>query len=320
MFSRLATSNRSVLQPFLKNKQFLQFAANFHAGAPTRDNDAAVAATEEAEPTLWDTIKEPMIMGPMIGLLSTGAVGNHIYHFDEETQLLGLFALFVGTIFTTAGESIGKGIDDQTRQILADMNEQEDALIERMQLACEKMESFVAASEDLKQVLAYKKSLIGDVLDAKTNATKLRVHNHFDTLLRNAVMAEERERNALKSALVEAATAQVTQDVGTKAMRAKSLEEALKVVKGEEAADVVGQQYVKFFESEAARMEKEAASSVVEKPADKAALFAQLTALTADDVILSSDDQMSRLVQSLVAEAQTVGEQANLLVGPESEE
>ena len=58
------------------------------------------------------------------------------------------------------------------------MNEQEDALIERMQLACEKMESFVAASEDLKQVLAYKKSLIGDVLDAKTNATKLRVHNH----------------------------------------------------------------------------------------------------------------------------------------------
>lgn len=319
MFSRLATSNRSVVRPFLKNKQFLQFIANFHAGAPSRNNAVVVPATEEQEESLWETLKEPMISGPMIGLLFTGAVGNHIYHFDEETQLLGLFALFVGTVFTTAGESIGKGIDSQTQQILADMNEQEDALIEQMQLAVEKMEGFVSANEDLKQVLSHKKGLIDDVLDSKTCAMKLRVRNHFDTLLRNAVMAEERQRNALKGALVADATAAVSQELSSKAMRGKSLEEALKVVMGKEATDVVGDQYVKFFDAESARMEKEASNVVVDTPTDKAALFSQMAALTADDVILSSDAQLGRLVQGFVAEAQTVGEQADLLVGPSEE-
>ena len=35
------------------------------------------------------------------------------------------------------------------------MNEREDELIKWMQSECEKMERFVAANEDLKQVLAY---------------------------------------------------------------------------------------------------------------------------------------------------------------------
>jgi hypothetical protein len=303
-------------------KQTLQFVSDFHAGAVQRQEEAAAV---EPETSILDTIKEPMIAGPLLGLLSLGAIGNGAFHFDEETQLLGLFALFCGTIGTQFGASIGAGIDADTKELLDELNEQEDAMIENMELAIGHMQSFVDSNEHLKEVFEAQKSLLADTLDAKTAEVKFMTHSSILQLLNQTVAQEERQRSALKANLMEAATASVTQSCASKAMRTASVAEALKIVAGKEGKDVVGEAYMKYFDAESARMSKEADKSVVDAPTDKAAVFAEVKDLASNfvqgfqggDKLVTNSEKLSKLVKSYKSVAQTVGEEAALMAGPQ---
>jgi len=314
MLRLAARQQRSQVLPasILQNKNFIQFVANFHAGAPRRSEEKAPAEAAP-EPSLYDTLSEPMIAGPLMGLLAVGAIGNNLYVFNEETQLLGLFALFVGTVVTMGGETIGKAIDAQTDEILAEMNKWEDAHVESIELNIKTMEGFVQYHEDMKKVVDYQKSLIGATLDAKTLRLKHNVHENILGLLNSCAAQEDNQKTKLTRALLDDATANAMKLAQTKEVRQSSLTEALNVVSGKPSKDVAGQLFAQFFKEESTKMKANAKTVVAATPSDSKAVFQELAKLAQGDDIVNNQDAMKKLVLSFKSEPQTVEDQMRLL-------
>ena len=85
----------------------------FQGTASSNNEETTVAERQEEEGfDLWKTLSNPLYGLPIGGIAAASAVANGFYVINEETQLLGLWVLFVGTVYHNFGGAIGEFFDE----------------------------------------------------------------------------------------------------------------------------------------------------------------------------------------------------------------
>ena len=74
----------------------------------------------------------PYTSVPLCGLGVMSATATDFYVLDAETQLLGLWCMFVGVSYQNFGGAIGQYFDDIANAHLAEQNAQEMAMVQAM--------------------------------------------------------------------------------------------------------------------------------------------------------------------------------------------
>jgi hypothetical protein len=191
----------------------------------------------------------PISIGAALFSTATG-----LYHWNAESQILGLFILFTGTIYAKGGNALGKMLDETSQAILKEQNALEDAQIEATKLAIAAHERQTAVYKDIQQIFEGQKGLMDIIVATSTKRVKHDVRNKTVRLLDNLVAVEQTSSERLQKDLVEAATKRV-QAVFSKAkpaLKAKALNQALKMLKNPKAKpankkDLVDAAYSKYF-------------------------------------------------------------------------
>lgn len=193
------------------------------------------------EPTRW----VPLVAGGF-GLASiTG-----LYHWDAESQMLGLFVLFVGTIYSQGGDAIGKMFDDTADAILKEQTATEDAQIEAVKTAIEANKKQMGIYSDIEQIYGAQKALMEDVSTAAVMKLKHEVRDNFVRKLETVVKVEQDALENVRKTLVNNATNSVRQAFmsGDSSLKTDALANALAAIKDPSAQkDQIGDLYNSYF-------------------------------------------------------------------------
>lgn len=235
----------------------MRLTRTFHASAG-RLNDAAVAATEDEEtkPEDLDVFPGEFLFNPYIGvpvgalsIMSLHELG--VYHFDAETQLLGLFVMFVGTIYSQGGAAIAANFDETAEQVMREQRAVEDAAVDALRVARDAYAAETAIQEDIQTIFEAQSALMDEIVEAKNNQLAHDVRDHVVSRLDNVVRAESALTASLQTDLVNAATAEVTKKAASEASKKAALESAFAAIANPDAPsqDAIGAMYADFFKS-----------------------------------------------------------------------
>lgn len=223
------------------------FLRNIHASVPDRKNE------EPLPPSFMETYKlncptrfVPLTAGTLCLLSVPG-----IYHWDAESQMLGLFALFVGTIYSQGGDAIGKFFDDTADEVLKEHQALEDAQIDAVKLALDAHKRQTVVYEDIKMIFEAQKGLMGEVVDAAGAKLKHEVRANFVKKLDTIAHAEQAAAESVQATLVDNATAYVTSQYANDSgsLTGDALNSALNAIANPaENKDNVGDIYKSYFE------------------------------------------------------------------------
>jgi len=175
-----------------------------------------------------------------------------LYHFNAESQILGLFILFTGTVYAKGGDAIGKMLDDYSDAILKEQNALEDAQIAATKLVIEAHKRQASVFNDIKDIFEGQKSLMDQIVSIHDLKLKHEVRNRIARQLEHAAVVDEQFQNGLKSKMVEAATEYVRasfEDEEDKELKAKALNASLALMKDRKAAiqSPVADLFTSFF-------------------------------------------------------------------------
>lgn len=251
LVSRTAVSSirRPLIQP-----PVLSSIRSFHASAPNAgkdDEDIVVGEGVIDKYKLYEPIRYvPLTVGFFSSLSAAG-----LYHFNEETQLLGIFCLFVGTVYAKGGDAVGAFLDQQTSAILTEQNDIERQTIEVLksskeiqQEGLQNYDQIIAVYEDFLKVCA-------DLNECHPRILETRVHKQVEDLMNVYVsqenkLAMETERLVIDSA----ATAVRASFIADPKLQASALDHAFAQLSatagGAEASskkDVVADLFGEFF-------------------------------------------------------------------------
>jgi hypothetical protein len=190
--------------------------------------------------------------------ITVGAAGvataTGLYHWDAESQILGLFVLFVGTIYAKGGSTMAAMLDETSRAILKEQNALEDAQIAATKLAIAAHERQTDVYKDIQQIFEGQRALMDTIVATSTNRVKHDVRNKTQRLLDQLVTVEQSASDTVQKDMVESATKRVQAVFakGKPALKAKALNQALKMLKNpkakpEKKKDLVGAAYSKYF-------------------------------------------------------------------------
>lgn len=209
-------------------------------------------------PTRW----VPITVG---GLVAANAAG--LYHFNEESQLLGLFVLFVGTIYSQGGQAIGAMLDEAKESVLKEQAAIEEAQIEATKVILETHKNQVGAYDDIQSILAAQKDVVDDIVSTASRKLKHRVRDGIVAKLDTLVQIETQAAASINSKLLDGATAHVikTYKSDTGDLYNAELRSALETLAHPDLAagkDTVGPTFQAFFSGFRAKVEKDAGKEV----------------------------------------------------------
>lgn len=209
-------------------------------------------------PTRW----VPITVG---GLVAANAAG--LYHFNEESQLLGLFVLFVGTIYSQGGQAIGAMLDEAKESVLKEQAAIEEAQIEATKVILETHKNQVGAYDDIQSILAAQKDVVDDIVSTASRKLKHRVRDGIVAKLDTLVQIETQAAASINSKLLDGATAHVikTYKSDTGDLYNAELSSALETLAHPDLAagkDTVGPTFQAFFSGFRAKVEKDAGKEV----------------------------------------------------------
>uniref|UniRef100_A0A7S3V2W9 ATP synthase subunit b n=1 Tax=Aplanochytrium stocchinoi TaxID=215587 RepID=A0A7S3V2W9_9STRA len=193
------------------------------------------------DPTRW----VPLTVGGFGLATATG-----LYHWDAESQMLGLFVLFVGTVYSQGGHIIGKFFDDTADAILKEHQALEDAQIDAVKLALDAHKRQTAVYEDIKMIFEGQKVLMDEVVDAAGKRLKHEVRANFVRKLETVADAEAAAGASLQGSMVDSATEYVSNayksDEGN--LTSNALNSALAAIADpSQSKDEVGDIYKAYF-------------------------------------------------------------------------
>jgi len=184
------------------------------------------------------------------------------YVWNAESQILGLFVLFAGTVYLQGGSAIGKFLDDQADTIQKEQNLLEDAQIAATKLAIEAHQKQATVFGDIQAVFEGQAGLMNMIVQTQSNKLKHDIRNKTVRQLDHLITAQQTAKARYERELVEKATVSVRKVFSSpKAakIKAKALENALAILKDPKAVsqkDPVSALFSKYF-------------AVVKKKADK---------------------------------------------------
>lgn len=246
--SRAAVSavRRPLVQP-----PVLSSIRSFHASAPSFGKDDEEIVVGEG---IIDKYKlyEPSRYVPLtVGWFSAMSMAG-LYHFNEETQLLGIFCLFVGTVYAKGGDAIGAFLDQQGDTILKEQND-----IERQMIVVLKEAKLIQAEglQNYDQIIAVYEDFVQlckDMNECHPRILRAEVHKQVEDLMNIYVSQENKLSMETERLVVDGAAAAVREAfIADPKLQAAALEHAFATLagKGDGSAkqDVVADLFGEFF-------------------------------------------------------------------------
>ena len=152
------------------------------------------------------------------------------YVLDAETQLLGLWCMFVGTCYHNFSDPIAKYFDDIADGILEDRNKEEDAVIEQMLVLKQHHVNMTTIYKDFEAVHAENCR----VMSAHANATQRQIkHNLRDmnvTQLNAQITKEQAEYDINQATIIAGGIEEVQKTLGSEQARSQALENAFAAI------------------------------------------------------------------------------------------
>ncbi len=230
-------------------------------------SDAKSAAKKE-EPLSPSFAEQYQLTSPSrwvpISIIGFGtAFGTGLMHMNEEVQILGLFVLFVGTVYTKGGDALGKMLDESADAILREHNALEDAQIEATKQVIGAYKRQMDIANDIKSIFAAQKGLMQKVVQAQSLRLQHDVRNQIVKRLDNLVSTEASVVSSIQSTLVssasEKARAAFSTDKGDAKLKNKAFEAALAALEAPGKAtgkDLVGELFQSHFKNFKSTIEK----------------------------------------------------------------
>lgn len=218
-------------------------ARALHATIPKREEKPAAVSS--------GYFSDYRIQLPIGFLVAVPLLEHQVYVISEETQLLGCFMIFVATIYTQAGDAIGKFFDNKALTIMADQRAQEDIAIGALRKALVLHQQNLSLAKDMKIILASQAEVKNTLAAAKTiqlqHKTRASVVKQLDYL----VQKEEQLKSATQAFLIAGSTKAVKDAfLNDKKLQSSALSAALESIVDptkKSTGDVVGSVYSKFF-------------------------------------------------------------------------
>jgi F0F1-type ATP synthase membrane subunit b/b' len=244
----------TVARSLLRSVRQRAAVQSFHAGRPLNDEqeeqvDAAAESSDEPGFLAASMGDWPRAV-PLGALLSVPFIANNWYIMNEETQILGCFCLFTGSIYSLFGDAIGAHFDEDGKAIMAEHNAIEDVNIAAVDSVKETHAIRATVAEDVAAIAEASKALMHEIATAKTLQLKHDVRADFVRKLDYIGAQENALRESLQTSVVEAASESVRAQFveGGDKMRADAFKAAMDALAGNPApTDAVADAYTSFL-------------------------------------------------------------------------
>mmetsp|Transcript_20153 Transcript_20153/g.35822 ORF Transcript_20153/g.35822 Transcript_20153/m.35822 type:complete len:305 (-) Transcript_20153:49-963(-) len=175
----------------------------FHGASPAQSNAEAPLPPSLAEKyQLTDPTRYvPLTVGGFTFGWATG-----LYHFDPETQLLALWVLFCGTVYSRGGPIIAEMLDGMSADILAAQQKAEEAEIAAVRAALEANQRQAGLFSDVETLFKAQTETLDKLVAASPDMMAHRVRDTYVKKLDSVVALENKVSESTQKALVENAT------------------------------------------------------------------------------------------------------------------
>jgi len=181
-------------------------------------------------------------------LVGIPLLANEVIVLSEEAQLLAVFMLFTGTIYTQAGGMIASSLDEYRENILKEQRAIEDVQIEQIRNSIEEHEKCLTLTQDYDQFLAVKDAARRLNIEASNYEAKHAFRSAIVRKLEAVAATEETALHGIKGRMVDFVVNDVTtQFREDKKAKEAALNQALAILgnaKGNMGKDVVGDAFV----------------------------------------------------------------------------
>jgi hypothetical protein len=262
-----------------------------HASPVVRDEEKSVAA-----PASGGMLSDWRVQLPIGFLAAIPLLHNQVFILNEETQLLGCFMVFVGTMYTQAGDMIGKALDAKSKAVIAEHNAQEEVAISAVKAVLAAHQKKLTLVEDMKMVYSFQSEVLSTLAKAKSMELQYVVRADVVKKLDFLVQKEESAKTAQQAMLVSKATAAVEAAFSSnKKLQGAALNVALATLAdpSKKPLDVVGKVYGNYFSAYnkailASKEEMEAPAEVLE--AANAEVLAFRKRMGNPNMVISAED------------------------------
>jgi len=255
----------------------VRLARQFHGGLPN------LQSNEELEkaplgPSFIEkySLNEPSRFVPLTVAGFGMASATGLYHFDPESQLLALWVLFCGTIYSRGGPIIAASLDEMKEAIQKEQNELEDKEIDGVKatIAAHKMQEEVF--EDLTQLFEAQKGIQAELATTAENQLKHQVRDAVVSRLNSMAALEQKYADELRSEVVAKATDSVRATYSSdSSLKSSALANAIAALGNPEKAKkdtTVGDLYSKYLKGFSSKVASAQGKEVELSAADKAAI------------------------------------------------
>jgi hypothetical protein len=223
-----------------------------HATSPVREEEKAVAA-----PASGGFLSDWRVQVPIGFLAAIPLVQLEVFVINEETQLLGCFMVFVGTMYSQAGDAIGKMLDVKGQAVMAEHNAQEEIAIAAARSVLGAHQKKLTLVADMQMVYTAQSELLGMLAAAKSMELQYMLRADIVKKLDFLAMKEDMAKSAQQGTMVTKASAAVKAKFESdKDLQGKALSEALdKIADPNKASeDVVGKLFSGYFKDYASKV------------------------------------------------------------------
>lgn len=236
-----------------------------------------------------DDWKRQLPLGIFLGI---PLIQNEVLILSEETQLVGCFALFCGTVYNLGADSIAEMLDAKGKSIMAQHNALEEEAILSIKEVVSAHESRVALLSELQVIAEAQAEGLAMLKSAKCMELEHAVRADMVKKLDTLVQKQEATENMLKGKLIAEAAAAVEKQLATdESVKTALLAESIKTIgnpKNAEGGDVVTGLFKDFFAKRAADAKANKGKQVPLSDAAIAELNEELAALAKRDGIAVS--------------------------------
>lgn len=220
---------------------------------------------------------------PLGIFLAIPMIHNEVIILSEETQLVGCFCLFCGTVYQLGSQSIADMLDAKGKAIMAEHNALEDEAIQGTKDVVSAHEARVALLSQLQVVASAQKEALDELQAAKSMQLKYVVRDNIVKMLDTLVAKDEQTNALLSSKMVTEAAASVAAKFDDPKVKDKALKEAIDILSSpDKNPKIVAGFYADFFKAKATSAKK-AGNEITLSPEAQAEINDEIIALMKRD-------------------------------------
>lgn len=206
------------------------------AGLARAARRAPAAAPARPLPVLKDLGLDKWQYQLPLGIwLAVPVISNEVLMLSEETQLVGVFAMFCGASYVLGNQAVADMLDAKGKAIIAQHNALEDEAIASIKEVVDAHAGRVALLGELKAISGAQAEALGLLKAAKTMELQHAVRDSIVKKLDTLVAKDELVTAGIQAKLVADAAAAVTGQFASPEVKTKALTEAIDALSSPDA-------------------------------------------------------------------------------------